>query len=130
MSRPLNVREAAFVLHFRGRARGNATKAALLAGYARGSARVTASRLLTKANIRAALAALAEKAEQQGKAHAEERDLICSTLARDPRAPAETRLAAIKELNKVDGRHTHRHQIEGKVTLEQALAASRAGDEP
>lgn len=126
MTRPtLTAREAAFVRHFRGKARGNATQAAILAGYAKNSARITACRLLAKANISAELSkAIAGDAKTE-RAGAEERDRLCSAFVRDPKLPVADRLSALKELNKVDGRHTVRHQIEGKVTLEQALAASR-----
>lgn len=122
------TREAAFVQHYRGKARGNATKAAILAGYSRKTAAAIASRLLRKVNIKAALRAAVEKAEQREKADAEERDRICSAFARDLFGDKLTRLAAIKELNKVDGRHTIRHQIEGKATLEMVLAASHEGE--
>ena len=124
------IREAAFILHYRGKARGNGTKAAILAGYAPGpSAHVTASRLLRKATIKAALKAAMMREERIEKADAEERDQICSAFARDLFGDKLVRLAAIKELNKVDGRHTIRHQIEGKATLEMVLAASREGED-
>lgn len=48
-----------------GKAAGKAQKAAELAGYAKGSAHVTASRLLKKANVRAALDAKIEKVEEE-----------------------------------------------------------------
>lgn len=53
--KPLSERERRFVEAYMGKAAGNATKAATLAGYAKGSAKVTASRLLTKANVRTAI---------------------------------------------------------------------------
>src|SRR5262245_57556690 len=51
----LNERELRFVDAFMGPAEGNGAKAASLAGYAAGSARITASKLLTKANVQAAI---------------------------------------------------------------------------
>jgi phage terminase small subunit len=54
-SKKLSSKEAAFVDAYLGIAAGNATKAATLAGYAKSSAHVTASRLLRKAHIKAKL---------------------------------------------------------------------------
>lgn len=63
----LTTREQRFVNAYLGEAAGNGQKAAELAGYAKKSARITASKLLKKANIRAAVAnkqaRLDEKAE-------------------------------------------------------------------
>lgn len=53
----LSERERRFVDAFMGPARGNATEAARLAGYAKGSAHVTASRMLRKAKVRTAIEA-------------------------------------------------------------------------
>jgi hypothetical protein len=64
-------------------------------------------------------------AESNDRAQAAERDRLLSAIARDTEAQTFDRIAAIKELNKVDGRHVVRPQINGKVTLEQALTASR-----
>lgn len=52
---PLTYRQRLFVGYYAGEAKGNGSEAARLAGY--GSPRVEASRLLTKANIQAAIAA-------------------------------------------------------------------------
>lgn len=124
MADGLSTRERLFITAYRGKAAGNGAKAAIIAGYAKGSAAVTASRLLTKANVRAELQARIRASEQLEKADAEERDRILTALARDLSESSLNRIIAIKELNKVDGRHTVRHQIEGKVTLEHALTAS------
>ena len=60
--KPLTERERRFVEAFMGPAAGNATDAAKRAGYAKGSAAVTASRLLRKANVQDAIKERAEKA--------------------------------------------------------------------
>lgn len=52
---PLTDHERAFVRFFCGAAAGNGAKAAVLAGYGKGGAKVRASRLLDKPQIRAAL---------------------------------------------------------------------------
>ena len=51
----LNERQRSFVTAYMGEARGNATKAAEVAGYAPGSAHVTGARLLTNDKVRAAI---------------------------------------------------------------------------
>ena len=55
-TKKLTSKERRFVTAYLNEAAGNGSKAAVLAGYAKGSARITASRLLTKAHIQAALA--------------------------------------------------------------------------
>lgn len=56
-TKKLTSKETAFVAaYLGGAARGNGAKAAVLAGYAKGSAKVTASRLLRKPNVKLALA--------------------------------------------------------------------------
>ncbi len=107
----------------------NGTRAAQSAGYAIRSARVAACRLLTKANVQRAVAALRAKRQQSSIADAQERDSIASAIARDERLDPIVRLLAIKELNKVEGRHSVRHLHEGKLTLEQALAMTKHPDD-
>ena len=61
MSRSRRVmpeKERCFVEAYVGLAGGNGAKAARLAGYAKGSAKVTASKLLKKASIQAALSVI------------------------------------------------------------------------
>lgn len=99
----MNARERAFVDAYCGDYRGNATLAARAAGYAEKSARVTGCRLLTKANIQAAIAKRDEARKKASIAEADELDEMLTTLSRsgDPLH----RLKAINELNKVKGRH-------------------------
>jgi phage terminase small subunit len=49
----LNRRQRAFIVHYTGDAKWNGAEAARLAGYSERAARITASRLLTNANIQA-----------------------------------------------------------------------------
>lgn len=125
----LTAKERAFVSHYHGKASGNGAKAAELAGYAKKSARITASQLLTKPNIRKALEDLADKRDQRTIATAEERDIALTEILRSTRYKPLTRIRAIQEMNKVEGRHVARHEIAGRITLEMALAASREGEE-
>lgn len=125
----LNEQERRFVDAFFGKAKGNATKAAILAGYSRKNARSQASRLLTRANIQKALAGRRDRREQDSIAEADERDRYFSTFLRDEHLDIHARLIAGKELNKVSGRHSILVNVKGKLTLEEALGASRKGDE-
>lgn len=52
---------------------------------------------------------------------------MLSAIARSRQQPAEIRIAAIKELNKVDGRHSMQHSAAGKLTLEMLLEESWRG---
>lgn len=66
MAKELTDKEQRFVDALIGPAEGNGAKAAELAGYAKGSAKVTASRLLKKAKIQAAL--VSARADRVSKA--------------------------------------------------------------
>ena len=61
---------------------GNATEAALIAGYAEGSARISASRLLTKDNIQSRLMELRQIVEVLSVANVLERKQILTEIAR------------------------------------------------
>ncbi len=126
MARPssgLTERERRFVTAYLGRAAGNATKAARLAGYSPRTARQQGHKLLTKVDIRHALEQRVEQRERKAIADADERDELLTLCARERLAGWEQRIAAIKELNKVTGRHVVR--VEGRMTLEQLLGESR-----
>lgn len=125
--KPLTGKEKAFVDAYLGRARANGTTAAILAGYAKKSAAVTASRLLRKANIRAVIELREDRRAETSILTSDQRDELLSDVARDLEQDTRERISAIKELNKVTGRHILKHQVEGRVTLEQILGASRAG---
>lgn len=70
-----------FARHFMGDAQGNATKAAVLAGYSERSAKQIGSRLLTYDDVKRTLARVAEKADTT-TAKALER--IAAIAAREP----------------------------------------------
>ena len=122
----LSAKEARFVDAFLGSCNGNATEACLAAGYSRNrkSAAEIGSRLLRKVKIAQAVKARTTQERKSSILTAERRDELLSIIA-EGKAPALVRISAIKELNKCTGRHSMRHLHEGKLTLEQALAASR-----
>lgn len=125
----LSLKERRFVDAYLGSAAGNATAAVRAAGYSGRSAKaqqVQGSRLLSKTKVKAALAARLQKAEAKGIATAEERDLRLSEILRMTDAELGHVIAAVRELNKCTGRHSITHNVQGKLTLEQALGESRA----
>lgn len=123
--KPLTLKERRFVDAYLGSAKGNGSEAAITAGYAIKSARITASKLLTKANIRGAVDARQAKAEAKGVADALERDLVVSTIMRDTTESGQVRINAAKELNKCSGRHSVNVKLDASETLADIIAASR-----
>lgn len=100
-----------------GDAYGNGQKAAELAGYAKGSAKVTASRLLKKAHIQEAIANLAAQIANQPNAKANqliadlaERRQILTTHARSAENP-HAAIKAVDVLNKMDGAYIERSEV-------------------
>jgi phage terminase small subunit len=127
-TKALTVRERRFVDAYLGGARGNATQAALTAGYTRnyGSARTLGARLFAKVHIRSAIEARVARETNAAILNAEERDVLLSSIARgELGADTRERIRAIAELNRCSGRHSVKQLHEGRLTLEQAIAASR-----
>jgi phage terminase small subunit len=132
----LTTREQRFALAYIGEAAGNGQKAAEIAGYAKGSAKVTASRLLKKPHIKDAIANFAAKAANPADseanrakiADAAERRQILTKIARAGRNKkfAMPAIKALDVLNKMDGIYVqkHKHQFDGpvQVTLGEADA--------
>ncbi len=119
----LTPREQAFVDHFFGKARANATRAAILAGYSPRSARNIAWRLMTKAHIQRAVSRRVQRREQHTDLTNEYIDSQVRKLA-ERGHDEKTRLGAWKELNKVRGRHRVSVNVRDK-TYEELIAKSR-----
>lgn len=124
-TKKLTPKEAAFVRAYAGEAAGNGAKAAVLAGYAKNSAHVTGSRLLRKANIATALAKVVDAQTQSAVADAAERRELLTGMARSKDEHPVARLKAVDILNKMDGLYVQKHEVSGRLTLEQVLDASR-----
>jgi hypothetical protein len=127
MKQVLSERERRFVEAYMGAAAGNATKAARLAGYAKNTAEKQASRLLGKVGVRAAIDARAKS--DPAVATREERQQFWSAIKRGDGEfrhwPPAVRLRASELLGKSQGDFIERHQIDGRITLEQVLGASQ-----
>lgn len=121
MARTLSPKERAFVHAYMTDAAGNATQAARLAGYSPKTARAQGSRLLTKVDVRAAVDRRVEQREARGIATAEARDLLASEWLQDTTLDHTTRIQAMRELNRVDGRYSLKLIHSGRLTIEQAL---------
>ncbi|MCR4375479.1 MAG: terminase small subunit [Acidobacteria bacterium] len=123
MASGLTQREFAFVTAFLGPARGNATEAAALAGYARTrkAQGEEGYRLLKKPHIQRAIVARRTIVERKAIADADEVDTTVTRILRSPAETTRDRLRAAGELNKVMGRHSVTHHVQGRLSLEDAL---------
>lgn len=103
-----------------------AKKSTLAAKERRGYAgkHVTASQLLRRPNIRTALQVEAEKRRVDQIVTAAERDALLSEIIRDAKSTTTEVIQAIKELNKVEGRHAVR--IQAELDMNQRLSQESA----
>jgi phage terminase small subunit len=113
----LSEKERRFVEAYMGQANGNATQAAILAGYSAKAAHVTASRLLRKAKVK-------EQIDSRVKSDAlvadrEERQRFLSTLMRNADAHPLARLKACDQLAKTQGDYISRVEVSGQLQVEQ-----------
>jgi len=94
-----------------GKASGNAAQAAIAAGYSKGSARQQGQRLLTNADIRAAI----EKRQKKDPdvADREERQRFWSAVMRDENADMKDRIKASEVLGKSQADFVERHEHSG-----------------
>lgn len=118
---PLTTRERAFVTALLGPARGNATQAAILAGYSSKTAGVQGSQLLNRLNIQNAVDKGLERVARSSIADKVERDELATGIMRNPFLSPKERLRAMDTLNKVDGRYVKRHEHDHKGRVEHWL---------
>lgn len=107
---------------------GNATEAAKAAGYAAGSAHVTACRLLKKANVKAAID---ERASTDPRvADREERQRFLTSVLRGdvPKTPVHDRVKAVEVLGKMQGDFIKRVQLEHVPPFRLILDDDASGD--
>lgn len=109
---PLNERERRFVEAYMGACAGNATTAAIQAGYSKKTARKQGSRLLTKADIRAAIDQ--RVASDPLVADREERQRFLTAMMRDSEAHPLARLKACDQMSKIGGDYVERLEHTGK----------------
>ena len=94
---------------------GNATESAIKAGYKEQTARVTASKILTKANIQEYVKELQEKAKTSRIMTAIERREFLTELIKNRNEKVADRLKALDILNKMDGAYTNKVEVMGEI---------------
>src|SRR5687768_7613004 len=126
MRQSLTERERRFVESYMGEAAGNATKAAIRAGYSRSTARKQGSRLLTKGNIRAAIE---ERTNDRPEVwDRERRQSFWTEIASDESIPVRERLKASELLARSQGDFVEKRLLElrdnGAMTLAELIVGA------
>ena len=98
---------------------GNATEAAIKAGYSKKTARAIGCELLTKPNITQIIAKREIKTEKSLIATREERQAFWTSVYNDPDANMNDRLRASELLGKSQADFTEKMQIEGNMSVVQ-----------
>ena len=109
----LNARQKAFCEYYV--VSGNATEAAIKAGYKEKNARFIGSENLTKANIKEYIKELQEKAKGNRIMTAIERREFLTKLILKEETKDTDRLKAVDILNKMDGEYTQKVEVNGNV---------------
>ena len=109
----LNTRQKAFCEFYV--ASGNATDAAIKAGYKEKNARFIGSENLTKANIKKYIEELQEKAKGNRIMTAIERREFLTSMIKDGAVKDTDRLKALDILNKMDGEYTQKVEVNGNI---------------
>ena len=109
----LNTRQKAFCEYYV--ASGNATDAAIKAGYKEKNARFIGSENLTKANIKKYIEELQEKAKGNRIMTAIERREFLTSMIKDGAVKDTDRLKALDILNKMDGEYTQKVEVNGNI---------------
>nr|DAX78799.1 MAG TPA: Terminase small subunit [Caudoviricetes sp.] len=109
----LNARQKAFCEYYV--ASGNATDAAIKAGYKEKNARFIGSENLTKANIKKYIEELQEKAKGNRIMTAIERREFLTSMIKDAAVKDTDRLKALDILNKMDGEYTQKVEVNGNI---------------
>ena len=109
----LNARQKSFCEYYV--ASGNATDAAIKAGYKEKNARFIGSENLTKANIKKYIEELQEKAKGNRIMTAIERREFLTSMIKDGAVKDTDRLKALDILNKMDGEYTQKVEVNGNV---------------
>lgn len=116
MALKLNARQKSFCEYYV--ASGNATDAAIKAGYKEKNARFIGSENLTKANIKKYIEELQEKAKGNRIMTAIERREFLTSMIKDGAVKDTDRLKALDILNKMDGEYTQKLEVKGELKSE------------
>ena len=97
---------------------GNATQAAVNAGYSKKSATITGHENLRKPNIMAAIAARQSKRDSKHIMNREERQALWTSMAADESRDDQVRLRASELLGRSECDFVDRHKIESDKPIE------------
>ena len=109
----LNARQKAFCEYYV--VSGNATDAAIKAGYKEKNARKIGSENLTKMDIKKYIKELQEKAKTSRIMTAVERREFLTEVIKNGNEKVQDRLKALDILNKMDGEYIEKMQLSGQV---------------
>jgi len=109
----LNARQKSFCEYYV--ASGNATDAAIKAGYKEKYAGVNADKLLKNTNIQKYIEELQEKAKGNRIMTAIERREFLTLMIKDGAVKDTDRLKALDILNKMDGEYTQKVEVNGNI---------------
>ena len=109
----LNARQKSFCEFYV--ASGNATEAAIKAGYKEKYAGVNADKLLKNTNIQKYIEELQEKAKGNRIMTAIERREFLTSMIKDGAVKDTDRLKALDILNKMDGEYTQKVEVNGNI---------------
>ena len=116
MALKLNARQKSFCEFYV--ASGNATEAAIKAGYKEKNARFIGSENLTKANIKEYIEELQEKAKGNRIMTAIERREFLTKMILKEETKDTDRLKAVDILNKMEGEYTQKLEVKGELKSE------------
>ena len=110
----LNARQKAFCEYYV--ACGNATEAAIKAGYKEKYAGVNADKLLKNTNIQKYMKELQEKTRVSRIMTAIERREFLTSMIKDGTVKDTDKLRAVDILNKMDGEYTQKDEVNGNIS--------------
>lgn len=125
-SETLSAMQEKFCLEYR-KHEGNATAAAMAAGYSERTAAQQATRLLRNVNILKRIKELADDAIRKQIIGLDKRALVLSKIAEDDAADVQARIRAIDVLNKMDGVYVFKTEIKVSGNIGVRLKRRKEG---
>lgn len=105
---------------------GNATAAAIAAGYSKKTAAAQGSRLLKNVKIQNRIEQMAKDTIRKNIITADERAVVLSDIARNDKAEDNARIRAIDTLNKMDGIYVFKAEVKVTGGLAAIIKARRS----
>lgn len=121
-SETMSAKQEKFCLEYR-KHEGNATAAAIAAGYSERTAGSQGNRLLKNVNIQKRIKELADDAVRKQIINLDKRALVLSKIAENANEDVQARIRAIDVLNKMDGVYVIKTEV--KLTGSIALKLKR-----